>query len=77
MFELCDSCVYRDETIFMAVGIFDRYLATIGHWNYPLEQTCKLAVCSVLLAAKMNERLAPNFMNMMQRLTQEEQDVFM
>ena len=75
IFELCDSCAYRDETVFMAVGIFDRYLAAIGHWNYPLEKTCKLAVCSVLLAAKMNERLAPNFMNMILRLSEEEQDV--
>ena len=56
----------------MAVGIFDRYLGVIGHWNLPVEKTCKLAVCCVLLAAKMNERLAPNFNNMILRLTEEE-----
>lgn len=40
MLRLCEDCRYRDETVFMAVGIFDRYLAAIGQWNYPVERTC-------------------------------------
>ena len=26
---------YRDETLFTAVNIMDRYLTSIGHWNFP------------------------------------------
>jgi hypothetical protein len=53
----------------LAVGIADRYLVALGEPSYlDLE---KLAVTSVLLAAKLQEHVSPNF-ERMKTLIQEE-----
>ena len=35
IFDLHMKKEYKIETLFIAVNIFDRYLAHVGHWNYP------------------------------------------
>ena len=52
------------ETMFISAGIFDRYLALLGHWNFPVKQVSYLAVVSLLIAAKLEQPKHPNFQNM-------------
>lgn len=72
IFSLHKKKRYRTETCFTAVTIMDRYLASIGHWTFPREHTCLLAMTSLLLAAKMDESLAPNFESVISFLAEEE-----
>ena len=44
---------YKNETIFTAVSIMDRYLTAIGFWKYPRGKVLLLAVVSLLMAAKL------------------------
>jgi hypothetical protein len=44
---------YKIETLFTAGYIFDKYLSTLGHWNYPREHILKLSVICLLIAAKL------------------------
>ena len=44
---------YRLETLFAAQGIFDRYLARVGHWNFDDKKYVLLATISVLMSAKL------------------------
>lgn len=73
IFDLHRKKGYRIETVFTAVNIMDRYLMYTGHWEFPREHTCLLATASLLLAAKMEEKLAPNFEAMIMLLDQKEQ----
>lgn len=61
IFTLHEAKEYRIETLFTAVAIFDRYLAAIGHWNYPRRKICLLATVSLLLAAKLEQPISPSF----------------
>ena len=53
IFDLHYRKEYRIETLFIATSIFDRYLATVGHWNFPREHICRLSTASLLIAAKL------------------------
>lgn len=64
---------YKIETLFIAVSIFDRYLAQIGHWTFPRDQVCLLATISLLIAAKLEQPISPSFLRMIGLLTDEEQ----
>jgi len=66
---------YRPETYFTAVSIFDRYLATIGQWNFSPGHACLLATVSMLLAAKLDQPMQPCFARMREHLLPEEQKV--
>ena len=44
---------YRPETLFAAIAIFDRYMASIRHWRFDRGETCKLAVTSLLIGVKL------------------------
>ena len=57
----------------MACAIFDRYLIKIGFWNFPRLNTLKLALVSLLLAAKLEEPIEPSFDYILQLLNKDQQ----
>lgn len=63
---------YKIETLFTAVYIFDEFLTAIGYKNFQRESLCLLAVTSLLLAAKTDEAIHPNFYRMIKLLTNQE-----
>ena len=63
---------YRKETLFTAVNIMDRYLISVGHWNFPRMELCLLATTALILAAKMEEQCAPSIELTLEFLTDEE-----
>jgi hypothetical protein len=73
IFDLHVKKEYKIETLFIAVNIFDRYLANIGHWTFPRDQVCLLATISILIAAKLEQPISPSFLRMIGLLTEEEQ----
>jgi hypothetical protein len=73
IFDLHVKKEYKIETLFIAVSIFDRYLAQIGHWTFPRDQVCLLATISILIAAKLEQPISPSFLRMIGLLTEEEQ----
>jgi hypothetical protein len=58
--------------LFTAGYIFDRYLSIIGHWNYPREHILKLAISSLLLAAKLEQPISPSFSKMINLIPDDE-----
>ena len=54
---------YKLDTLFLAVSITDRYLAKL---NFSSSRVCfgSLAICCLLIAAKLMEPVVPNFNNM-------------
>lgn len=59
--------------MFIAASIFDRYLASVGHWNFPREHICRLSTVSILIAAKLEQPIAPSFARMILNLSEDEQ----
>ena len=55
--ELCRIKSYKDETLYMACSIADRYLASIIKEAKPGPCLIKLAITSTLLAAKHEESI--------------------
>ena len=74
IFSLHHAKEYKNETLFSAINIFDRYLRAVGHWKYQREKICLLATVSLLIAAKMQEKIAPNFLGMLSLLEKDEQE---
>lgn len=64
---------YRNETLFVACSILDRYLALIGWHTYPREKMCILATVCMLMAAKLEQPISPSFSKMMNLLSEDEQ----
>lgn len=64
---------YRNETLFVACSILDRYLSVIGWFNFPREKMCLLATVSMLMAAKLEQPISPSFSKMVGFLSEEEQ----
>ena len=54
---------YRDETLYLAVNIADRYLALIAVIHGMTPSLIELGVISIMLAVKINEHLSPSFYN--------------
>ena len=65
---------YCRETLFMAVNIMDRYLMSVGYWNFPRLEICLLAMTALTLAAKMKEKLVPSIELTLEFLTEEERE---
>ena len=65
---------YCKETLFLAVNIMDRYLMSVGHWNFPRLEICLLATTALFLAAKMEEKITPNIEFTLSYLTDEEKE---
>ena len=55
---------YRENTLYLAVNIADKYLSTSAKKAMPAPDIVTLGVVSLLLAAKMNESMKPNLSNM-------------
>ena len=72
IFDLHIKKEYRIETLFIACSIFDRYLAAVGHWNFPRDMICRLATISTLMAAKLEQPISPSFAKMICHLSEEE-----
>jgi hypothetical protein len=53
MYELHLKKDYKDETLFTAVNIFDKYLSSIGVLNFKKSNLMTLVVISLLMAAKL------------------------
>lgn len=73
IYELHAEKEYRNETLFTACNIFDRYLGTVRPENFPNKHICRLSTISILLAAKMEESIQPSFDMMIDLLTEKEQ----
>lgn len=72
IFDLHIKKEYKIETLFIAVGIFDTFLARVGHWNFPRDQVCLLATISMLMAAKLEQPISPSFVRMISLLSEDE-----
>lgn len=72
IFDLHFKKQYRIETLFIAASLFDRYLSAVGHWNFPREQICRLSTICLLIAAKLEQPIAPSFDRMIMHLSEEE-----
>lgn len=75
LFHLHEKKQYRLETLFTAASVFDRYLASVGHWTFPTEKIVTLATISMLLAAKLEQPVQPSFARMIIHLTEEEKKI--
>ena len=64
---------YRDETLFLAANILDKYMISIGVENFKKEKMIHLATVCTLIGAKIEEPIAPCFKRMMLELTEIEQ----
>lgn len=63
--ELHELANFDHETIFRAVGIFDRYLAKTGHWKVPRENYNSLAIVCLCIGAKVEQRCDISFHEML------------
>ena len=63
---------YRNETLFVACSILDRYLSVFGWYNFPREKMCLLATVSMLMAAKLEQPISPSFSKMISLLSEVE-----
>ena len=72
IFDLHKKKGYRHETLFVACSILDRYLWTIGWQTFPREKMCMLATLSILMAAKLEQPISPNFGKMISLLKENE-----
>ena len=69
--QLHKSKEYKIEILFLAVGIFDRYIKAIGIDKFAKNKIICLATVSLLLAAKMEDPLQPSFIRMIEKLPQQ------
>jgi hypothetical protein len=60
------------ESLFTAAGIFDRYISIVGVQNFDIHRVLDLAVISVLMSAKLEQPISPNFTRMINLLPSEE-----
>ena len=72
IFDLHAKKEYKPESLFIAAGIFDRYLHMMGLEHVPKTEVVSLSVISVLLSAKLEQPISPSFARMINLLTDEE-----
>lgn len=63
---------YKVETLFIAAGIFDRYINMLGPKNFPRPQVLHLATICVLMSAKLEQPISPSFTRMINLLPEDE-----
>jgi len=74
--ELHKKKMYRKETLFIALGLLDRYLSRLVKTEAEkrsLDLVLIAAVC-LLMAAKLNQPLSPSFYQMIRLLDEEYQE---
>lgn len=74
IFDLHSKKDYKVETLFIAAGIFDRYINIIGFQNFLRDNVLHLAVISVLMSAKLEQPISPSFTRMINLLPAEEKE---
>jgi len=72
IFDLHFKKEYKEETLFIAASIFDRYINIIGVGNFNKNLTIHLATISVLMSAKLEQPISPSFTRMINLLAPEE-----
>ena len=58
------SKAYKDETLYLAASLCDRYLVNLAIKNAPSPCLIKLAVVCTLLAAKLEQPIQPSYSRM-------------
>jgi hypothetical protein len=53
IFDLHQKKEYKYETLFVAAGIFDRYISALGIQNFKKENVVSLSTISILMSAKL------------------------
>jgi len=53
IFDLHAKKEYKNETLFIAANIMDRYIYMVGPTNFPKSQMVNLATICVLMSAKL------------------------
>jgi hypothetical protein len=72
IFELHAIKKYKVETLFTACQVFDRYLITAGYKNFARKDIFTLTIISLLIAAKLEEAIAPSFLKMLSMVSESE-----
>jgi len=72
IFDLHQKKDYKEETLFIASSIFDRYVNIIGVSNFNKNLVVHLAAISVLMSAKLEQPISPSFTRMINLLTPDE-----
>jgi hypothetical protein len=58
--------------LFVAAGIFDRYISTLGIQNFKKENVVSLSTISILMSSKLEQPVSPSFTRMINLLSEEE-----
>lgn len=72
IFDLHAKKEYKNETLFIAANIMDRYIYMVGPGAFPKSQMVNLATICVLMSAKLEQPISPSFTRMINLLTDEE-----
>lgn len=72
IFDLHAKKEYKNETLFIAANIMDRYIYMVGASNFPKSQMVNLATICVLMSAKLEQPISPSFTRMINLLTDDE-----
>jgi len=72
IFDLHQKKDYKEETLFIAASIFDRYIYNVGVNNFNKSEVVHLATISVLMSAKLEQPISPSFSRMINLLSTEE-----
>lgn len=72
IFDLHQKKDYKEETLFIASSIFDRYINIIGVAQFNKHLVVHLATIAVLMSAKLEQPISPSFTRMINLLSPEE-----
>ena len=72
IFDLHQKKDYKEETLFIASSIFDRYINIVGVGHFNKNLTVHLATIAVLMSAKLEQPISPSFTRMINLLSPDE-----
>jgi len=72
IFDLHQKKDYKEETLFIAASIFDRYINILGVSHFNKALVLHLATIAVLMSAKLEQPISPSFTRMINLLSPEE-----
>ena len=72
IFDLHQKKDYKEETLFIAASIFDRYINIIGVNSFSKGLVVHLSTIAVLMSAKLEQPISPSFTRMINLLSPEE-----
>ena len=72
IFDLHQKKDYKEETLFIAAGIFDRYINMVGVNKFNKHKVVHLATIAVLMSAKLEQPISPSFTRMINLLNEQE-----